>query len=86
MKTEQEENTEMNFEKVRDVIVETVNCEEDAVTLDASLKDDLSLDSLDAMELSMALEEAYNITIDEEELANFITVRNIVDYIDSTVA
>lgn len=73
----------MSFEKVKEVIVETINCDEDKVTLEASLKDDLSIDSLDAMELSMALEEEYSITIAEEDLAGFVTVKNIVDYIDA---
>lgn len=72
----------MTFEKVKEIIVETINCDEELVTLEASLKDDLDADSLDAMELNMALEEAFNITIAEEELENFITVNDIVTYIE----
>jgi len=73
----------MTFEKVKEIIVETVSCDEDAVTLEANLKDDLGLDSLDAVELNMALEEAFEISISDEELVKFVTVKNIVDYIDS---
>ena len=51
--------------------------------LEANLKDDLGLDSLDAVELNMALEEAFEISISDEELVKFVTVKNIVDYIDS---
>lgn len=76
----------MSFEKVKEIIIETTNCDEDKITMEANLKDDLGIDSLDAMELSMALEEAYNITIDEEALKDFDTVKKIVDYIDSQVA
>lgn len=76
----------MSFKKVKEIIVETVNCDEEKITLEANLKDDLGIDSLDAMELSMALEEAYSLTIDEEILKTFETVKNIVDYIDSHVA
>lgn len=76
----------MSFEKVKEIIIETTNCDEDKITLEASLKDDLGIDSLDAMELSMALEEAYNITIAEEALKDFDTVKKIVDYIDSQIA
>lgn len=76
----------MTFEKVKEIIMETVNCDEDKITLEANLKDDLSMDSLDAMELSMAIEEAYDMTIEEEALTQFVTVANIVDYIDSKVA
>ena len=45
----------MSFEKVKEIIMETINCDEEAITMEASLKDDLEMDSLDAMELSMAL-------------------------------
>ncbi|MEG1972050.1 MAG: acyl carrier protein [Oscillospiraceae bacterium] len=72
----------MIFEKVRDVIVDTVNCDINDVTIEASLKDDLGLDSLDAVELNMALEEAFTITIPDEELANMKTVSDIVAYIE----
>lgn len=72
----------MIFEKVRDIIVETINCSEAIVTLEAKLKDDLDADSLDAVELNMALEEAFNISIADEDLASFVTVKDIVDYID----
>lgn len=73
----------MTFEKVKEIILDTVNCDEDKITLEASLKDDLGIDSLDAMELSMALEDAYGLTIEEDALAGFVTVKNIVEYIDS---
>lgn len=48
----------MEFEKVRDIIVETLGCEADQVTPEASLADDLGADSLASVELVMALEEA----------------------------
>lgn len=73
----------MTFEKVKEVIVDTINCQEDEVTLDASLKDTLGMDSLDAMEVSMALEEAFNMSIDEDALVNFVTVKDIVAFIDA---
>lgn len=76
----------MSFEKVKEIIMDTINCDGDKIVMEASLKDDLGIDSLDAMELSMALEEAYGLTIDEEDLHGFVTVQNIVDYIDSKVA
>lgn len=76
----------MSFEKVKEVFVETINCDEDAVTMEASIKDDLGMDSLDAMELVMALEEAFSISIEEESLGSFVTVKDIVTYVDSHVA
>ena len=53
----------MEFEKVRDIIVETLGCDAEAVTPTASLADDLGADSLAAVELVMALEEAAGISI-----------------------
>ena len=59
----------MEFEKVRDVIVETLGCEADAVTPTASLAEDLGADSLAAVELVIALEEASGLSIPEEDAA-----------------
>lgn len=73
----------MNFEKVKEVIVETANVNEEDVKLEANLKEDLGLDSLDAVELNMALEETFNLSIADEDLAKFATVKDIVDYIDA---
>lgn len=73
----------MTFDKVKEIIVDTLSCEEDKVTLEASLSDDLGADSLDAVELNMALEEAFDISIPDEELANFKTVNDIVTYIEN---
>lgn len=73
----------MTFDKVKEVIVDTINCAEEDVTMEATLKDTLGMDSLDAMEVSMALEEAFNLTIDEEALVKFVTVKDIVDFIDA---
>ncbi len=73
----------MTFEKVKEIIVETLSCDEEKVVLTASLTEDLGADSLDAVELNMALEEAFEITIPDEELANFKSVGDIVTYIDS---
>ena len=60
----------MTFEKVKEIIMDTINCSEDKITLEANLKDDLGIDSLDSMELMMAVEDAYGITVPEEELPN----------------
>lgn len=73
----------MSFEKVKEIIAETVNCEAGDISLTSNLKEDLGMDSLDAMEVSMALEEAFGLTIEEEALETFVTVENIVNYIDA---
>lgn len=76
----------MTFDKVKEIIIETINCDEAQITMEADLKDDLGVDSLDSMELVMALEEAYGITIEEEAAAGLTSVKSIVEYIDSHVA
>ncbi len=69
------------FQKVKDVIVDQLNVEEDEVTLEASFIDDLGADSLDIVELVMALEEQFGISIPDEEAENIKTVGDAVEYI-----
>ena len=66
------------FEQVKNVIVDTLSCDAEAVTMDARLVEDLEADSLDAVELNMALEDALGFSIDDEELQNMKTVGDIV--------
>ena len=68
----------MTFEKVKEIIVDTLGCDEEAVVLTANLKDDLGADSLDLFELVMAFEEEYGIEIPTEELEGIETVGDII--------
>lgn len=72
----------MIFEKVKDVIVDTLSCDAEEVKMETSLMDDLGADSLDAVELNMALEEAFEIRIPDEALAEMKLVSDIVKYIE----
>ncbi|EOS67358.1 acyl carrier protein [Oscillibacter sp. 1-3] len=72
----------MEFEKVRDVIVETLGCEAEQVTEQATLEE-LGADSLAAVELIMALEESTGISIDDADAANLKTVGDILSYLKS---
>lgn len=74
------ENEEI-FDKVKEVIVEQLNVEEDDVTAEASFIDDLGADSLDIVELVMALEESFGISIPDEEAEGIKTVGDAVSYI-----
>ena len=71
----------MEFEKIRDIIVETLGCDAEQVTPEASLADDLGADSLASVELVRALEEASGITIDDADVAGLKTVNDIVTYL-----
>ena len=72
----------MIFDKVKKIIVDTLSCDEDKVTLEAKLKDDLDADSLDAVELIMSIEEEFDIEIPDEVALSIKTVKDIVDYIE----
>ena len=75
----------MVFDKVRDIIVEQLDVEEDAVTMEASITDDLGADSLDVVDLVMSIEESFDVEIPDEEVENIKTVGDIVKYIENKV-
>lgn len=76
------ENHIMNFETVRDILVDTLSCNPEEVTLEASLQDDLGADSLSVVELMMALEDNTGISIDDETAAKIKTVKDVMDCLD----
>lgn len=71
------------LERVKKVVVEQLSVDESAVTPEASFTADLGADSLDTVELVMALEEEFNCTIEEEDAEKIATVKDAVDYIES---
>ena len=71
------------FEKIRDIIVEQLGLDDsDSLAMETSLKEDLDADSLDAVEVIMALEEAFDIEIPDEDAENFKTIGDIVEYFE----
>jgi acyl carrier protein len=74
----------MNIEeKVKSIIVEQLGVEEDEVTPTASFAEDLGADSLDQVELVMALEEEFNLEISDEEAEKIKTVQDAITYIQA---
>lgn len=69
------------FDKVKAIIVEQLGVEEEEVTEGASFVDDLGADSLDIVELIMALEEEFGLEIPDEDAERIATVRDAVEYI-----
>jgi acyl carrier protein len=74
----------IDFEKVKDVIVNQLNCEKDAITKEASFAD-LGADSLDSVELIMGFEEEFGIEIPDEDAENIKSVGDAVSYIEKKV-
>ena len=76
----------MSIEKrVKEIIVEQLGVNENEVNPEAKFVDDLGADSLDLVELVMALEEEYNIEISDEEAEKILTVADAIDYIQAHV-
>ncbi len=69
------------FESVRDILVEQLGVDEDSVTLEANFIDDLNADSLDIVELVMAMEQEFGIAIPDEEAERIKTVGDAVSFI-----
>ena len=69
------------FDKVKGIVVEQLGVEESEVTMEASFIDDLGADSLDIVELIMALEEEFDLEIPDKEAEKIATVGDAVDYI-----
>lgn len=73
----------MDFEKIREIIAETLGCDLEQVTNNAVLTDDLGADSLALVELVMALDEATGISVDDGDLGSLKTVGDIMNYLQA---
>ena len=70
------------FEQVRNLLAHQFEVDENTITMDTNIADDLGADSLDVVELVMSIEDAYGITIEDEKAAELTTVRQVVDYLE----
>lgn len=73
------------FEKVKSIILDQLFCEESAVTMTALLQEDLEADSLDAVEIAMAIEDEFGIQVPDDDLGMFKSVGDIVHYLEDHV-
>ncbi|HEY8361705.1 MAG TPA: acyl carrier protein [Tissierellaceae bacterium] len=77
----------MVFERVREIIAEQLGIEDiDSITMETSIMKDLEADSLDAVEIIMALEDEYGITIPDEDAEKFKNIGDIVRFIEESIA
>ncbi len=78
-------SSEEIFDKVKEIIVEQLGVAENTVTMEASFIDDLGADSLDIVELIMALEEEFDLEIPDGDAEKIVSVSDVVDYIKENV-
>ena len=73
-----------NAERIKQIVAEQLGVDEEQVTTAASFMDDLGADSLDTVELVMALEEEFDIEISDEDAEKIQTVQNAIDYVEAS--
>ena len=71
----------MTFDKIKDIIVEQLSVDESMVTMETNLIKDLEADSLDAVEIIMAIEDEFGVTIPDEILEKVVTVQDAYDLV-----
>ena len=70
------------FDMLKELVVDQLGVEEDEVTMEATMQDDLGADSLDLVDLVMSVEEEFGVKVADEDLENIKTVGDIVNYIE----
>ena len=73
----------MVLEKVKAILAEQFDVEEDKVTADTDLKEDLGADSLDVVDLLMSIEDEFGVEVPDDEIENIKTVGSLVSYIEA---
>lgn len=76
----------MSFDEMKKIVADTLNCNPEKVTLEARLVEDLEADSLDAVELNMALEDACGVSVPDDQLAQLKTLGDIYRYLTEAAA
>lgn len=75
----------MVFDKIKAILIDQLDADEDVVTMNASITDDLGADSLDVADIVMSLEEEFDIEVPDDQVVNMKTVGDIVKYIEDNV-
>ena len=75
----------MEFEKIKEIIVDVLNVSEEEITMSTTFVDDLGADSLDVFQIIMGIEEAFDVEIDNEEVEKIVTVGDAVEQIKNAM-
>ncbi len=73
----------MTFDKVKKLLSEQLDVDQEKITMESSISEDLGADSLDVVELLMSIEDNFGIAVPDEEATNLKTVGDVVKYIDT---
>ena len=71
------------FEKIAEIIVEQLGCDPSEVTMDSRIIEDLGADSLDVVEMLMAVEDTFGVTVPDEEIPSLRTIRDFISYVEA---
>ena len=72
----------MVFERIREIICDQLDLEEDKVTMDSDIMEDFEEDSLDVVDLVMSIEDEFGLEVPDDQIENFRTVGDVVRYIE----
>ncbi len=73
----------MTFDKIKTILAEQLDVDEDSLTLDTDIAKDLNADSLDVVEILMSIEDTFDVEIPDEEIENIKTIGDLVEYIEN---
>lgn len=73
----------MVFEKIRAILCEQLDIEEDQVTMESNIAEDLGADSLDVVDLVMSIEDEFDLEVPDDQVENIKTVGDVVNYIEN---
>lgn len=73
------------FEKIADIIAKQLRSDSEEITEDTNIMEDLGADSLDVVEILMAIEENFGVSVSDDEIPNLKTVRDLVEYVESNM-
>ncbi len=72
----------MVFDRIRQILSDQLDIEEDKITMESDIVENLEADSLDVVDLVMTIEDEYNIEVPDDQIENFRTVGDVVRYIE----
>lgn len=73
----------MTFDKIKTILAEQLDVDEDSLTLETDIAKDLNADSLDVVEILMSIEDTFDVEIPDEEIENIKTISDLVEYIEN---